>query len=94
MDGRIVGVHCNAGDAVKKGPILFEIDPRPYEAELRRAEAGIGQAEARLRFYVIERDRARTLRQTGGVNQSELDRIEAERLAPSRRWCRPRPRWN
>jgi membrane fusion protein, multidrug efflux system len=80
VDGRVVRVNCKAGDVVQKDAVLFEIDPRPFEAELRRAEAGIGQADSRLKFYAVERKRALMLIQTGGVNQSELDRIEAERL--------------
>lgn len=80
VDGYVVRVNCRAGEVVKKGQVLFEIDPRPYEVELRRAEAGIAQAQARLKFYEVERLRVRTLVQTGGVNQSEVDRIEAERL--------------
>lgn len=80
VDGPIVRVNCKAGEVVQKGAVLFEIDPRPFEAELRRAEAAIGQAESRLKYYAAERKRAQMLIQTGGVNQSELERVDAERL--------------
>jgi membrane fusion protein, multidrug efflux system len=80
VDGQVIRVNCRAGEVVKKGAVLFEIDPRPYEIEVRRAEAGIAQAQARLKFYEVERQRVRALVPTGGVNQSEVDRIEAERL--------------
>jgi multidrug efflux system membrane fusion protein len=39
VDGQIISVNFHEGDAVKKGEVLFRIDPRPYEATLRQAEA-------------------------------------------------------
>lgn len=39
VDGQIVEVNFREGEAVKKGAVLFRIDPRPYEAALRQAEA-------------------------------------------------------
>jgi multidrug efflux system membrane fusion protein len=39
VDGQIVEVSRRDGEPVKKGDVLFRIDPRPYEAALRQAEA-------------------------------------------------------
>src|SRR5207302_4871540 len=39
VDGQIVEVNFREGAPVKKGDVLFRIDPRPYEAALRQAEA-------------------------------------------------------
>jgi multidrug efflux system membrane fusion protein len=39
VDGQIVEVNFREGQAVKKGEVLFRIDPRPYQATLRQAEA-------------------------------------------------------
>jgi multidrug efflux system membrane fusion protein len=39
VDGQIVTVNFREGDPVKKGAVLFRVDPRPYEAALRQAEA-------------------------------------------------------
>jgi len=39
VDGQIVAVNFKEGQAVKKKDVLFRIDPRPYEAALRQAEA-------------------------------------------------------
>jgi len=39
VDGQIVAVNFKEGQAVKKNEVLFRIDPRPYEAVLRQAEA-------------------------------------------------------
>jgi multidrug efflux system membrane fusion protein len=39
VDGQIIEVNFKEGAPVKKGEVLFRIDPRPYEAALRQAEA-------------------------------------------------------
>ena len=39
VDGQIVAVNFTEGQEVKKGDVLFRIDPRPYQAALRQAEA-------------------------------------------------------
>jgi len=39
VDGQIVTVNFREGDPVRKAEVLFRIDPRPYEAALRQAEA-------------------------------------------------------
>jgi len=39
VDGQIVDVGFKEGEEVRKGQVLFKIDPRPYEATLRQAEA-------------------------------------------------------
>jgi multidrug efflux system membrane fusion protein len=39
VDGQIVAVNFREGDQVRKGDVLFRIDPRPYEAALRQAQA-------------------------------------------------------
>jgi multidrug efflux system membrane fusion protein len=39
IDGQLVGVHFREGQDVKKGELLFTIDPRPYEAALKEARA-------------------------------------------------------
>ncbi len=78
--GQVTQVPVKVGDAVKQGQVLFQIDPRPFQLEVDRAQAGVAQAEARIKLYTAELARARSLRMTGGVTQGEFDRLEAERV--------------
>jgi multidrug efflux system membrane fusion protein len=48
IDGQIVAVHFKEGDEVHKGDILFEIDRRPLEAQLRQAQANLLKDRALL----------------------------------------------
>jgi RND family efflux transporter MFP subunit len=48
VSGYLESVHFREGSLVKKGDLLFEIDPRPYEAQLRRAEGDLELAQSRV----------------------------------------------
>jgi multidrug efflux system membrane fusion protein len=48
IDGQIVAVHFKEGQEVHKGEILFEIDKRPFEAQLAQAQATLGKDRALL----------------------------------------------
>jgi membrane fusion protein, multidrug efflux system len=47
--GQIVKVHFTEGREVKRGELLFTIDPRPFEASLRQSEANVAKDVAQLR---------------------------------------------
>ena len=60
INGQLVEVRFKEGQEVHKGDLLFVIDPRPFEAALRQAEAAFGQRQAEVRqaLAAVERDAA------------------------------------
>lgn len=48
VDGEILQVHFQEGDEVRKGQLLFTIDPRPFEAQLQQALANLARDQALL----------------------------------------------
>jgi len=48
IGGELTRVHFHEGDSVKKGDLLFQIDPRPYEEAIRQAEANLAKDAALL----------------------------------------------
>src|SRR5947209_5212178 len=77
--GYLQKVNFKEGALVKKGDVLFELDPRPYEALLSQAKAKVTQDEAQLKYDEAEYQRNLLLIRTGGVSRSDLDKSEAAR---------------
>ncbi len=78
VSGYLDKVNFKEGTLVEKGHELFEIDPRPYRADLDRAKGTVAQYEARV--HRLERDyqRAKNLIVRGAVGQEEYDRYEGD----------------
>jgi RND family efflux transporter MFP subunit len=77
--GYLEKVHFKEGALVKKGDLLFELDPRPYEALLNQAKAKVAQDGAQLTYDEAEYQRYVRLVGTGAVSRSELDKTAAAR---------------
>jgi RND family efflux transporter MFP subunit len=77
VSGYLTKVHFKDGAEVKKGDLLFEIDPRPYKAELDRAEAAVVLSQAVLARVEAEYKRARTLFDRKAIGKEELDKATA-----------------
>jgi RND family efflux transporter MFP subunit len=77
--GYLDKVNFKEGALVKKGDILFELDPRPYEAMLNQAKAKVAQDEAQLTFDEAEYQRNLGLFRTGAMARSDLDKSAAAR---------------
>jgi multidrug efflux system membrane fusion protein len=60
INGQLVQVHFKEGQDVRTGDLLFTIDPRPFEAALRQAEAALLQRHAEVQQAIanLERDTA------------------------------------
>jgi len=68
------------GQDVKRGDVLFTIDPAPFQAALAQAQASLAQAEANYANAKVTADRARQLAPQHYVSQSDLDNaLAAER---------------
>jgi len=79
VSGYLQSIHFQDGAIVHKGDLLFLIDPRPYEAALRRAEADVDLAESRLALARKNFARAADLLASHAISQEESD-IRASNL--------------
>ncbi len=92
VPGQITRVYFKEGDDVKKGTLLFTIDPRPYEAALKQAEANlqkdralVKQAEANLERDIaqeknarVEAERYKMLFEKGVVSRQQYDKFRTD----------------
>src|ERR1700756_4725433 len=69
--GYLDKVNFKEGALVKKGDVLFELDPRPYQALLNQAKAKAAQDDAQLKYDEAEYQRNLRLNRTGAVSQSD-----------------------
>ncbi|HYF39075.1 MAG TPA: efflux RND transporter periplasmic adaptor subunit, partial [Gemmatimonadales bacterium] len=79
VSGYITRVAFDEGKEVKKGEVLFEIDPRPYQAELARAEAELERARSAAALAASDVERAGKLVAAQAISREEYDsRTSAE----------------
>jgi RND family efflux transporter MFP subunit len=79
VTGYIERVAFAEGKEVRKGDVLFEIDPRPYQAELARAEAQLAEARTGTELAAREVARARRLVAVQAISREEYDsRVSAQ----------------
>lgn len=82
VTGYIESVNFTEGSTVRKGDLLFVIDPRPYRAELSKAEAELARAVARSELTASDAARSGKLVDIKAVSREEYDtRINASREA-------------
>jgi RND family efflux transporter MFP subunit len=71
VGGFVEKAEFQEGQFVDEGQVLFEIDPKPYQAELDKAVAQVGQAEAQSENAATEFTRLERLRAGGGGSEKE-----------------------
>jgi len=82
VSGYIVSQDYKEGAVVRKGQVLFEIDPRPFQAAFDGAKGELAQAEAQLSKSAIDVDRDTPLEAQKAVPKEKLDNeIQAKRAA-------------
>jgi membrane fusion protein, multidrug efflux system len=81
IGGILSNVHFKEGQDVNKGALLFTIDPRPYEAALRQAEANLAKDTAQLENAREEVRRYAELVKKGYVAQEQYDQIRTNAAA-------------
>jgi multidrug efflux system membrane fusion protein len=79
VTGYIDRIPFKEGAEVKKGDILFEIDPRPYKAQYDQAQGQVelNQASHKLAVTTYQRDQAIANSVAGGISQQQLDQDKA-----------------
>ncbi len=81
VSGYLVKRDYEEGAVVRKGEVLFEIDPRPLEAALAQARAQLGEAQAQLGKTERDLARDRPLAEQRAIAQSQLDNDVQANLA-------------
>ena len=78
VSGYLESVNFTDGQRVKKGDLLFVIEPRPYEIALAQAKAQLTQAEAQLQLAELQLQRTAQLRKNDYATQETYDERAAE----------------
>lgn len=77
VSGQIVARHFQDGADVKQGDLLFNIDPRPYQAALDQAQGQLGQAKSKLVLDQITLKRQQGLHARNVISPQDLDTAQA-----------------
>lgn len=82
VTGQLTGVYFKEGDDVKKGQLLFTLDKRPIEADLRQAEGQLARDQASLANAKAQAARYEALHKEGIISreQYEAQRTQADSL--------------
>ncbi len=81
VNGEILEVHFREGQDVRKGELLFSIDPRPYEAALAQAEGALARDRAQLENAEADVKRYADLVKKDYVTQQQYDSVRANSAA-------------
>src|SRR5258708_5514160 len=80
VSGYIIKQNYKEGSLVRKGQVLFEIDPRPFKAALDRAKGDLAQAQAQFGKSTLDVERDTPLAEAKAIAKSQLDNEIQARL--------------
>ena len=78
VSGEIVSSNFAEGARVHKGQLLFQIDPRPFQAEVDRLAAAAERAKAQATLAAADNDRGQRLLAQNAIAREEAERLGAE----------------
>ena len=81
VEGFLDKIHFDEGSMVKKGQLLYSIDPQPYQAKVAEAQSLLAQAKIEAVHAQNELDRIKPLAEINAVSQSDLDAAIADKGA-------------
>jgi multidrug efflux system membrane fusion protein len=81
VGGQIIQVAFHEGEEIRKNQLLFVIDPRPFEAALKQAEAALARDSAQEKYAKSTVDRYRRLVKRGFVTQDQFTQAQANAAA-------------
>src|SRR5690606_19190902 len=71
--GEITALHVETGDAVKRGDLLGQVDPRDVRNTFAQAEADLAVAEARMATARAQKERSEELRKANVITEQEYE---------------------
>lgn len=81
IEGELTGVYFNQGQEVKKGDLLFTIDPLPYQAKLKEAQGTLEEAQANLALSAEKVKRYKTLTKDEFYSQIDYETLQSTMAA-------------
>jgi len=79
VTGYLQTINFKPGETVKEGDLLFLIDPRPYQADLEKAEGQVALYQAKLERAHRDYERNRPLALKGAIGQQEFDKYVGDK---------------